>query len=104
LTVEGDAMAASCELMLWYLTEAQRLSGVHHQSPSLRNAAKLLEWLRAKGKTEIAVREIMQFGPSSLRGKAEAEAALGELESHGWVVKHGKGRGAKWAITYEASQ
>jgi hypothetical protein len=104
LTVEGDAMAASCELMLWYLTEAQRLSGVHHQSPSLRNAAKLLEWLRAKGKTEIAVREIMQFGPSSLRGKAEAEAALGELESHGWVVKHGEGRGAKWAISYEASQ
>ena len=49
LTVEGDAMAASCELMLWYLTEAQRLSGVHHQSPSLRNAAKLLEWSLREG-------------------------------------------------------
>ena len=52
----------------------------------------------------IALRAIMQFGPSSLRGKDEAEAALGELESHGWAVKHGKGRGAKWAVTYEASQ
>jgi hypothetical protein len=102
--VEGDAMAAGCELMLWYLTEALRLSGVRRQSPSQRNAVKLLDWFRAKGKTEIAVREIMQFGPSSLRSKAEAEAALGLLESHGWVVKHGEGRGAKWVVTYEASQ
>jgi Protein of unknown function (DUF3987) len=102
--VEGDAMAAGCELMRWYLTEALRLSGVHRQTPSLRNAVKLLEWLRAKGKIEIAVREIMQFGPSSLRSKAEAEAALGLLESHGWVVKHGEGRGAKWLVTHEASQ
>jgi hypothetical protein len=102
--IKTKEMAAGCELMTWYLTEALRLSGAHRQPPAIRNAIKLHEWLRAKGKTEIAVRAIMQFGPSSLRGKDEAEAALGELESHGWVVKHGKGRGAKWAVTYEAPQ
>jgi hypothetical protein len=102
--IKTKEMAAGCELMTWYLTEALRLSGAHRQPLAIRNAIKLHEWLRAKGKTEIAVRAIMQFGPSSLRGKDEAEAALGELESHGWVVKHGKGRGAKWAVTYEAPQ
>ena len=102
--IKTKEMAAGCELMTWYLTEALRLSGAHRQPPAIRNAIKLHEWLRTKGKTVIALRAIMQFGPSSLRGKDEAEAALGELESHGWAVKHGKGRGAKWAVTYEASQ
>jgi Protein of unknown function (DUF3987) len=102
--IKTEEMAAGCELMTWYLTEALRLSGAHRQPPAIRNAIKLHEWLRTKGKTVIALRAIMQFGPSSLRGKDEAEAALGELESHGWAVKHGKGRGAKWAVTYEASQ
>ena len=67
-------IAAGCELMTWYLTEALRLSGAHRQPPAIRNAIKLhVEWLRAKGKTEIiAVRAIMQFGPSSLRGKGRS--------------------------------
>jgi hypothetical protein len=103
-SIEGDAMAGGCELMLWYLSEALRLSGLHRQSLSLRDGVKLHEWLRAKGKSEITVREIMQFGPSSLRSKARAEAALGELEDYGWAVKHGQGRGGKWVVVCEATQ
>lgn len=61
--IEADAMASGCELMTWYLAEALRLSGVARQSPSMRNAIKLGDWLRAKGIAEISLREIMRTGP-----------------------------------------
>ena len=103
-TIEADTMAAGCELAAWYVAEASRLSGVHRQPPSLRNAIRLLDWLEAKGKRETSIREIMQFGPSSLRGKPEAEAALAVLEAHGQLTRQGEGRGAKWTVFSEASQ
>jgi hypothetical protein len=101
-TIEAAAIADACELMAWYVGEALRLSGQHHQPPSLRNAIKLLDWLRARNGTEISLREIMRNGPNCVRGKAEAEAALAKLEEHGWIVRHGDGRSARWALVREA--
>jgi hypothetical protein len=102
--IEAEAMAAGCELMTWYLAEALRLSGAHRQSPSMRNAIKSLEWLHTKRRATITLREVMQFGPSAVRCKAEAEAALGKLEDHGWSDKLGEGRGVKWSIVPKAGQ
>lgn len=103
-SIAGGTMASACELMTWYLNEALRLSGLHRHPPALRNAVSLLAWLQAKGKEEISVREIMQFGPSAIRRKAEAEAALSRLEEHGWLAKLGEGRGARWRIVKVAPQ
>ena len=64
-------MASGCELAAWYVDEALRLSDAYRQPPGLRNAIRLLDWLRAKGKRETSVREIMQFGPSPVRRKAK---------------------------------
>jgi hypothetical protein len=94
--IEAEAMTAGCELALWYVAEAVRLFDAYRLPPSMRNAIRLLEWLQVKGKPEIAVREIMQFGPSSLRRKADAEAALAVLEEHGHYMRQGEGRGARW--------
>jgi hypothetical protein len=103
-SIGGETMAKGCDLAAWYVAEALRLSGVHRQSPSLRNAFRLLEWLQAKGKAAVNLREVMQFGPSGIRGKADAEAAIGKLEEHGWLVKEGEGRGARWMVVSEANQ
>ena len=46
----------------------------------------------------------MQFGPSSVRGKAEAEAALATLVDYGHLTRQGDGRGARWTLTAEAAQ
>jgi hypothetical protein len=100
--IQGEAMVRGCELAAWYLAEALRLSEAYRLPASLRNAIRVLEWLQAKGKREITVREIMQFGPSSLRRKADAEAALAVLEGHGHYARQGEGRGARW-ICVEAS-
>jgi Protein of unknown function (DUF3987) len=96
--IEADTMTAGCELMTWYVFEALRLSGAHRQPPALRNAIKLLEWLRAKHKSQVTRSEIMQFGPASLRQKADADAASATLEDHGWLVRAGDGKAAKWDV------
>jgi hypothetical protein len=101
-TIDGLTMASGCELAAWYVDEALRLSDTYRQSPGLRNAVRLLDWLRAKGKRETSVREIMQFGPSPVRQKSEAEAALAKLEEYGHLTRHGDGRGAKWTLAAEA--
>jgi hypothetical protein len=103
-TIDADAMMAACELTTWYLSEALRLSGLHRLSPELRNAMRLLEWLRAKCKGEVTRSEVMQFGPAPVRTKAAADAALAILEDHGHVVRIGDGRGVRWAMVAEAAE
>jgi hypothetical protein len=101
-TVEAKAMKAGCELAGWYVAEALRLSGAHRQPLALRNAIKLHEWLLAKGKTETGLREIVQFGPSAVRSKALAEAAIQQLEEHGWLVMLATdGKAARWSVIKE---
>ena len=78
-TIGADAMTAGCELMGWYLAEALRLTGLHRQLPELRNAMRLLDWLRAKRKRDVTRSEVMQFGPAPVRTKAAADAALAVL-------------------------
>jgi hypothetical protein len=102
--IDGEAMAFGCELAAWHVGEALRLSDAYREPPSLRRARRLVDWLKAKGKRETSIREIMQFGPSSLRGKAEAHAALAVLEEHDYLTRQGDGRGTRWALTAEASQ
>jgi hypothetical protein len=103
-TIDAKTMASGCELAAWYVAEALRLSDAYRQAPSLRNASRLLDWLQAKGKCETSIREIIQFGPSPVRKKAEAQAALAELEEHGWLMRQGDRRGARWILTAEATQ
>ena len=85
-TIDAAAMNAGCQLAGWYVAEALRLSGMHRQPLSLRNAIKLHEWLVAKERAEISLREIMRLGPSQVRSKDAAEAAVRLLQEHGHLV------------------
>jgi hypothetical protein len=102
--IETGAMIGACELMTWYVGEALRLSEVHRQTPRLRNAIRLLEWLKAKRKTEVTRSEIMQFGPACVRQKADADAASAVLEEHGWLVRAGDGKAARWDVVKGPTQ
>jgi hypothetical protein len=103
-TIDGEAMASGCELSAWYVDEALRLSDGYRQPTGLRNAIRLRDWLLAKGKREISVREIMQRGPSPIRQKAEAEAALATLVDYGHLTRQGDGRGARWTLATGTAQ
>jgi hypothetical protein len=106
--IDGAAMASGCELALWYVDEALRLSDGYRQPVGLRNAIRLLDWVRKwlqeKGKRETSLREIMQFGPSPVRQKAEAEAALATLVDYGHLTRQGDGRGARWTLAMVTGQ
>ncbi|MDI9849989.1 YfjI family protein [Rhodoblastus sp. 17X3] len=102
--IDGAVMGAACKLMSWYLSEALRLSGAARQTPALRNAVKLSDWLRAKGKAEFALRDILNSGPNVLRSKAAAEQAIAQLEEHGHIGRRGEGRGARWIVIQGAQQ
>jgi Protein of unknown function (DUF3987) len=101
--IKPEEMAAGCELMTWYVSEALRLSGMHRQPPAIRAAIKLHEWLKAKRKTEVTRSEVMQFGPAPVRQKAEADAALATLEEHGWIVRARDSKAAKWTVVQGAT-
>lgn len=102
--IGAAAITNACELMAWYVGEALRLSGQHRLPASVRNAVKLLDWLRARDGSEISLRDIMRTGPNPVRGKAEAEAALAKLDEHGWTVRQGDGRGARWTLVRGAAE
>lgn len=99
--VEAEQMEAGCEVMAWYVNEALRLLDAWRLPPSLRNARRLRDWLKAKGKREASLSEIMQYGPYAIRRKKEAEAALTALVEHGYVVRRGAGRSPRWEIVAE---
>jgi hypothetical protein len=102
-TIDANAMRAACELMTWYLGEASRLSGLHRLPPALRDAIRLLDWLRVKRKKEVTRSQIMQFGPAPLRMKAAADAAMTVLEEHGHAVRI-DGKGARWTVMVEVTE
>jgi hypothetical protein len=82
--IHEAVMECGVALVDWYLAEALRLARAGRTDPKLLKAQELLGWLQAQ-KGDVLFRDILQFGPGSLRLKSEAEAALNTLESHGWV-------------------
>lgn len=85
-----DAMACAVELVSWYVGEAIRLQQAGLTDPKLVAAQKLLEWLQAQGDPRISFRDIITYGPGSIRTKQEADAALAILAAHGWVQEESK--------------
>ena len=93
-----DALAGGCELMAWYLTEGLRLAGARRQSPAVRAAIRLLDWLKTRPHGEISRRDILRLGPNAVRLKADCDAAIAVLEDHNWLERIGEGRAARWKL------
>jgi hypothetical protein len=85
-TIGVEAMRSALTLADWYINEAVRLQQAARTDPKLLAAQQMLDWLRERGEDVIAFREIVQFGPSPLRTKNAADAALAVLMEHGWIT------------------
>lgn len=79
------AMRGAVELADWYVHEAIRLEGLGRTNPDLLKASALLEWMQQRD-GEVSFRQILQYGPNSLRTKAAAEKALKILLDHRWLI------------------
>jgi hypothetical protein len=85
-TIGIEAMHSALTLADWYMNEAVRLQQAARTDPKLLAAQRMLDWLHERGKDVIEFREIIQYGPSPLRTKAAAAAALAVLTDHGWIT------------------
>lgn len=81
--ISAEYLKAACRIVEWHLNESRRFFN-HMVIPCKLAQAKLLEdWLvhrmRATGKDHIPTSEVLQYGPPSLRVKADFEATAQEL-------------------------
>lgn len=82
--LELTHVEAGIVLARFYLAEALRLNGLASTDGRLRDASRLLTWLRSRGRL-VSLPDVYQYGPSFVRDKASARRLMGVLEEHGWT-------------------
>ena len=85
LTIGGTVMDRAIQIADFYAVETIRLNGSAIADPDVLAAEALLEWaIQWQGEhPEWAVREVVHFGPSSIRDTERVRYLLGMLEQHG---------------------
>lgn len=81
-------MKSGIALVTHYLNEAMRLYEAGAADPEIREAEKLLTWLKSRPadrRTVISLVEVYQLGPNSIRNAKTARALMKLLEEHGYV-------------------
>jgi hypothetical protein len=104
--VEPGDMADAITLAQYYLSEASRLADAAAVSVEIDRAEALRIWLLdVWPHSEIMTRDVVRLGPNALRESPKARAALGILESHGWIaalepgtVVRGAARKQAWRV------
>ena len=83
--LSAETMRGALSLTEFYLSEYQRLVGHAGVSDDTRRAQLLLEWIKRKALRSFTTRQVMQFGPGSIRSAEVARAAIRVLEDNHWV-------------------
>jgi hypothetical protein len=111
ITISRDVLDRAIKITDFFTTEALRLFEAGSCSPELRQAEKLLDWLKTTWQEPlIGLSIIYRRGPNSIRDKKAAKAAVDILADHGWLQKHsgppavvdGKSVREAWRIVREA--
>ena len=101
--VQPGDMADAIDLAQFYLSEASRLASAALVSAEIDRAEALRVWLVERWHhSEITVRDVVNRGPNPLRYSPPARAALGILQSHGWIVPLDPGTVVRGAARAEA--
>ena len=84
-----DALNRAIEIADFFTNEALRLWESGSCSPELRQAERLLEWLRGSWREPlVGLSAIYRLGPNSIRDKQTAKATVAILEDHGWLSRY----------------
>ncbi|MDO5643077.1 MAG: YfjI family protein [Paracoccus sp. (in: a-proteobacteria)] len=106
--VPPDMMVCGVELATYYLHEAKRLSDAGAVSAEMLQAEKLRCWLLDSWTNpEITPREILRFGPGSMRDSKTVAAMAQVLERAGWLVPMPEGieiRGAARKLAWRIAK
>lgn len=82
-TVSVETMGNALAITSGYVAEAQRLLDAGDTAPWLAKAQTLLDWLKKKrSDVPFSNRDIVRFGPNSIRDRDTVERLLHILETH----------------------
>jgi hypothetical protein len=87
-SISARWMKSGIELVTHYLNEAMRLYEAGLADPEIREADKLLSWLKARPankRTVVSLVDVYQFGPNGIRNAKTARTLMKVLEDHGYV-------------------
>jgi len=84
IAVTPETMRDALVITEHHLGEYQRLVGIIGVSEEIARAQLLLEWIHKKALAWVTPRQVMQYGPGSIRSADAARAALRTLVSHHW--------------------
>jgi len=82
--IDRNHAEAGITLAQFYLEEALRLFGCGEADPELLLAEQLLLWAQGRGEL-LALPDIYQYGPPSIRDAKTARQLVTILEEHGWL-------------------
>jgi hypothetical protein len=70
------------------------------KSQEISPAQKLLDWLQKWPKPTVCAKNILQFGPNSIRKQKTADDATTILVKHGWLIptKTNQSNWRRWQI------
>lgn len=108
-TIGAEDMANGISLARYYLSEAQRLVDSASISREIDRAETLRKWLLESWQhPEVMVRDVVRYGPNSLRESPKARSAIDTLLHHGWLtslepgtIVRGSARKEVWRIWSE---
>lgn len=83
--ITADALANAMALARYYAGEVSRVADSGMISPKLRQAEALRRWLQARPEAMVSIRQVCQFGPSTLRSADKIRPLMTILADNGWV-------------------
>ncbi len=83
LKIGVDYVERAITIIDYYLHERIRLDNYCYIEPNLLAAQKVLEWMKNKGSDAVTLRDLYQYGPSTVRSKNKAVTVMRILEDHG---------------------
>jgi Uncharacterized protein conserved in bacteria len=102
LEIELKWIDAACQLATFYTGEMLRVHAGAVVSTDLKEAEKLVDWIRAKGLRAVYPTMVYRLGPASLRSKAAASKVIRILVDHGHLAKVAGGLEIEGAFRPEA--
>lgn len=90
------SIESAARIVAWHLNESRRFFGEIVAPAEVTNAEKLEKWMMAyctnEKVTEVSTRDVLQYGPRSVRKRGVLESAVAELEDLGRVRLAKEGR------------
>jgi hypothetical protein len=84
--IDSLSMRQAIRLVEYYGAEVARLAGQPMLDAKTLDAAKLLNWIKAKGWQRFPLQHVYQLGPTGLRTAAQARDACERLVEHGYLA------------------